>query len=437
VVTAAWAVVVIQVATGAGVLTARLTAPDLPRAAVAGAAQDRTVRGAGDREAAARTSAVTALLVRRASALIRRDRDAFLAGVDPRTPFRAAQARLFDALAAVPLADVGYDLDPARALELPPAAARRYDVPTWGAAVRMRYALAGYDGEPTAQEHYLTFVRRGGRWYLAADSDFASAGQRTARGLWDFGPVAAVRSRRVLVLGHPASLPLMRRILRTADAAVPRVTRVWRDWPGRVVVLVPDSTTELRRLVEHAGDLSQIAAVASADVGIDGGPPAGERVAINPGPFRSLSDFGRQVVVQHEITHVATRDVTSTNTPYWVAEGFADYVGYLDSGATVRSAARELGTDVRAGRLPKTLPTERDFAGDSPRLARAYEASWLACRVIAERIGRDGLVRFYREVSEAAGTPATALTAALRTQLRMTPAEFVAAWRDHLRRELG
>jgi hypothetical protein len=430
-------VVVVQTATGAGVLTARLTSPGQPPAAVAGAARDRTVHAAGDREAAARTTAVTALLVRRAAALLRRDRVAFLAGVDPGTPFRRVQARLFDALESVPLTDVAYELDPGPALELPPAAARRYTVPAWGAAVRMRYALAGYDGEPTAQEHYLTFVLRGARWYLGADRDFDTAGRRTARGLWDFGPVAAVRTRRVLVLGHPASLPLMRRILRTADAAVPRVSGVWRDWPGRVVVLVPDSTTELRRVVEHAGDLSQIAAVASADVGVDGGPPAGERVAINPAPFRSLSDFGRQVVLQHEITHVATRDVTSTNTPYWLAEGFADYVGYLDSGATVRSAARELGADVRAGRLPKALPGERDFAGDNPRLAQSYELAWLACRLIAERVGRDGLVRFYRAVSAASGTPAAALTSSMRAELAMTPAEFVAAWRVHLRRDLG
>jgi hypothetical protein len=436
-VAAAWAVVVLQGATGAGVLTARLTAPDRAGTTVAGAARDRTVRGAGDREATARAAAIEALLVRRATALLRRDRIAFLAGVDPGTRFQRAQAALFDALERVPLRAVAYDLDAARALELPPAAARRYDVPTWGAAVRMRYALAGYDAEATAQEHYLTFVRRGTRWYLAADADFESAGQRSARGLWDFGPVAAVRTSRVLVLGHPGSLPLMRRILRAADAAVPRVSRVWRDWPGRVVVLVPDTTAELRRVIEHSGDLSQIAAVASADVGMDGGPPAGERVAINPGPFRSLSDFGRRVVLQHEITHVATRDVTSTNTPYWLAEGFADYVGYLDSGATARSAARELGVDVRAGRLPRALPTERDFAGDNPRLAQAYELAWLACRLIVERAGRDGLVRFYRSVSEAPGDPDAALATALRAQLRMTPAEFVAAWREYVRRELG
>jgi hypothetical protein len=303
--------------------------------------------------------------------------------------------------------------------------------------VRLRYALAGYDVVPTVQEQYLTFVRRGNRWYLGSDRDFDGGTRRSARGLWDFGAVVAVRTPRVLVLGHPGSLPLMQRILRTADAAVPRVSAVWSDWPGKVVVLVPDSTDELRQVVRHTGELSQIAAVASADAGLDGAPPAGERVAVNPAPFRSLSQFGRQVVLQHEITHVATRDVTSSNTPYWLAEGFADYVGYRESGATVRSAARELAAEVAAGRIPAALPAAVDFAGSNPRLAQSYEMSWLACRLVARRIGADGLVRLYRTVSGTPGDPTTALVAGLRSELGMEPAQFVAAWRAELRRELG
>jgi hypothetical protein len=428
---------VLQTATGSAVVAARIVAPSPTTSPVAVTTPAHDVLGAGDPEASAREHALRALLVGRAAALLRRDRVAFLAGVDPGTPFHREQERLFDALAEVRLADVSYDLDPQRALALPAATVERYGAPAWAAAVRFHYALAGYDAGPTAQDQYLTFVRRGSRWYLASDTDFEGAGQRSARGLWDYGPVVSVRTSRVLVLGHPDSLPLMRRIVWTAHAAVPRVSDVWKDWSGKVVVLVPDSDRELRGVVEHSGDLSQIAAVASADVGVDGGPPAGERVVVNPGPFRSLSPFGRQVVLQHEITHVATRDVTSTNTPYWLAEGFADYVGYLESGATVRSGARELGAEVAAGRVPTRLPTAADFAGDNPRLAQAYEMSWLACRLIVDRVGADGLVGFYREVSQTPGEPAAALSAAFGAQLGMTSAQFVAAWQEHLRRELG
>jgi hypothetical protein len=436
VITAAWVAVAVQGAGAVGVLAARLGAPErtAPPAVVA---PHGGVRAADDPEATARYDALTSLLIARAGALLRRDRTAFLAGVDPGTPFRATQARLFSSLENVPLAQVSYELDPERALELPAATAERYRAPTWAGTVRVRFALRGYDDGATTQAQHLTFVQRGTRWYLASDTDFDAQGKRSARGLWDFGPVVAVRTSRVLVLGHPTSVNLMHGILRAADAAVPRVSEVWPDWSGKVVVLVPDSAGELRRMVGHGGDLAKIAAVASADAGIDGGPPAGERVVVNPGPFRSLSDFGRQVVLQHEITHVATRDVTSGSTPYWLAEGFADYVGYRDSGATARSAARELAAEVARGRVPSALPTVADFAGDNPRLAQAYEMSWLATRLLAERLGRAGLARFYREVSETPGDPDAAFDAALQHRLRMDAAQFVAVWRAELRRDLG
>jgi hypothetical protein len=224
----------------------------------------------------------------------------------------------------------------------------------------------------------------------------------------------------------------MRRILAAAEAAVPRVTQVWPDWSGRVVVLVPSSAQELRRVVHHTGDLSRLAALASADAGVDGGPPTGRRVAVNPGPFGRLTAFSRGVVLRHEITHVATRAVTSVATPYWLAEGFADYVGYRGSGVTVREAARALRADVAAGRLPSALPSAADFAGDSPRLAQAYEMSWLACRLLAARVGTGGLVRIYRDTS-LGEDPDTVLS----RELGMSTAEFVAAWRADLRRELA
>ena len=427
---------VVLVVAATGVLAVRLAGPTPSSrpAAVAdrGDRGDQTVSGVGDPTERDRAAALTSLLVGRANALLRRDRAGFLAGVDPGTPFHRRQADLFDALAGVPLSDVSYDFDAGAAMELPPAAARRYSGPTWGGVVRLRYALTGYDTEPTTQEQYLTFVQRGGRWYLASDDDFTVAGQRSARGLWDFGPVAAVRTPRVLVLGHPRSLGLMRQILAVTDAAVPRVSAVWPDWSRKAVVLVPDSAAELRQVVVHTGNLSRLAAVATADVGVDGGPPTGRRVAVNPAQFRSLSAFGRRVVLQHELTHVATRAVTSANTPYWLAEGFADYVAYRGADTTVAAAAEELRADVAAGRVPTRLPTAADFAGDNPRLPQAYEMSWLACRLIAARIGAAGLVRLYRTVSES-GDP----EAALAGELRMTTAEFVAAWRADIRRELA
>jgi hypothetical protein len=83
------------------------------------------------------------------------------------------------------------------------------------------------------------------------------------------------------------------------------------------------------------------------------------------------------------------------------------------------------------------LPADSDFAGGNPRLPQAYEQAWLACRLIAGRVGAAGLVRFYRQVSAAArSVPATAVAAGLRATLRLSVPSFTAVWQAALRQEL-
>jgi len=388
-------------------------------------------------------AAVQALLDARASAVLHRDRAAFLAGIDPGSPqFRASQASLFANLAGVPLADWSYSLDPNRDLPLAGSGLARYGgAQLWVPDVTLSYQLAGFDTRPTTLPQYFTFVQRGTHWYLGSDSDFAAAGRQTGRGLWDFGPVAVVRTAQALVLGHPAALPTMRAIAAIVDAAVPRVSAVWgSDWPAKVVVLVPASQDELAQILQSGGDLAQIAAVATADLAGPSAPPAGERIAVNPPNFARLGTVGRQVVLTHEITHVASRSATTTSTPTWLAEGFADYVGYQDTSIPVRSAARELADALAKGQAPQQLPAATDFDGTNPNLPVAYESAWLACRLIADLAGQAGLVRFYRAVgAEAASgaTPDQAVESVLRSQLHLSTAAFTARWRTYLHAQLG
>ena len=193
-----------------------------------------------------RTQAVEQLLHARGRAVLRRDRAAFLAVVDPAAPaLRARQAAAFDALAQVPLSSWDYVLDPATA-ERSAALDRRYGEGAWWApGVVLRYAIAGVDQRPVEVEHHLSFVRRAGRWRLAADDDFAPAGRATPRALWDRGPVVAVRDAGVLVLGHPGQDDLLHDVARLAADAVPRVSDFWGPWSGHVVLVVPDDAAEL------------------------------------------------------------------------------------------------------------------------------------------------------------------------------------------------
>ena len=158
---------------------------------------------------------------------------------------------------------------------------------------------------------------------------------------------------------------------------------------------------------------------------------------VNPEPFSTLSRLGRQVVIVHEVTHVATRRATGPSTPAWLAEGLADTIAYRQVDVPLAVSARDLRAAVRAGRVPTRLPRDEDFAGSNPDLSQAYEQAWLAVRLLAERHGDAGLLRFYRAVGAARDVDAEqAVEASLERELATTPAAFVADWQAALRRQL-
>jgi hypothetical protein len=138
-------------------------------------------------------------------------------------------------------------------------------------------------------------------------------------------------------------------------------------------------------------------------------------------------------VLTHEVVHVTTRAATGPDVPTWLVEGLADHVGYLDAGVPLETAARELARDVREGRLPEALPPDAAFDGGNPDITQAYEASWLAYRLIVDTYGLDGALRFYRAVGRSRGAgPDAAVEDAFVRELGTTTAAFTATWRAHL-----
>jgi hypothetical protein len=226
----------------------------------------------------------------------------------------------------------------------------------------------------------------------------------------------------------------MRRVATAVDAAIPRVTSVWGpDWAQHVVVLVPSTQAELGQIVGGNGDLSQIAAVATAELrnASSGYHPVGDRIAINPPTFAKLGTLGRRVVLTHEVMHVASRAASGPEEPAWLVEGLADYAGYRGVHVPFSASASELRSAVRRGHVPAALPTESDFAGDNKDLAQVYEEAWLAVTLISEQHGRDGLLRFYREVGRA-DAPPTAVDDAFRQLWGTSLATFTRQWRRDL-----
>ncbi|MEV6291878.1 hypothetical protein AB0M41_15975 [Streptomyces sp. NPDC051896] len=299
----------------------------------------------------------------------------------------------------------------------------------------LRYRVAGYDKAPVDARRTLTLGRTAdGGWYVTADRPAKDTGQQ----LWDQGPVTAVKGAHSLVLGTGRTAARLSGYATLADRAVPAVSRVWgTDWTRHVVVLVPQSLQGMAGLLgSPAANYRGIAAVTTGEAGGSGKAPA-DRVVVNPEAYAILGDLGKQVVLTHETTHVATRAHTTAATPLWLSEGYADWIGYLGTGRTPTEAAPELTRAVQDGHPPTGLPTDKDFrfTSDPAELARAYEGGWLACRMIADRWGQARLDAFYRAV----GTHqqrAGAVEDALKKVLGTTPGAFTEQWREYVRAQL-
>lgn len=200
-------------------------------------------------------------------------------------------------------------------------------------------------------------------------------------------------------------------LARRAELAARRVSAVLGQ-RVRPSVVVAASAGEAARMI-GADSVEGLAAVADRD-----------RVIVIPETYARLTPTGRDVVLAHELTHVAAG---TDGLPPWLYEGFADYVGYRDAGLAVRVAAAELAAEVRAGRLPRELPGPAAFAPGAARLAQSYQEAWLACRLIAARYGEDRLVRLYRDAQRHG----------IDRALPWPVAELTARWRAYLREELA
>ena len=119
-------------------------------------------------------------------------------------------------------------------------------------------------------------------------------------------------------------------------------------------------------------------------------------------------------------------DAARSGTEPWLVEGFADYVALRDTGLP---DARTLGRAIAAVRrdgVPDGLPAAADFDTRAADLQARYEEAWLACRIIAERLGERGLVAVYR-AAVCEGTQREALR-----EVGLTYGTLVMAWRYRL-----
>jgi hypothetical protein len=262
----------------------------------------------------------------------------------------------------------------------------------WTAAVDVTWRFGRFDSTAVHEEVDLTFVQ--GDDDAAKIARIGGGDRRTP--LWLTAPVVTRNGDDVLTLGPDRAA--VARYGRLAERAVPVVNRVVTGWSGPLVVEVPPSEAALdAALGAAAGTYAGVAAVTAS---VDGSTAADApvHVFVNPEVMSTLDEQGAQIVLSHEATHAATRAATNVHRPIWLTEGFADYVALRDVHLPLSTTAGQILARVREGGPPDHLPDQHDFDSHSSSFGAEYEAAWLACRVIAEAAGEQGLVEVYGRV---------------------------------------
>ena len=249
--------------------------------------------------------------------------------------------------------------------------------------------------------------------------------------LWDHEAVRSIHTGRVLVLGREGDQRLAG-LSRTAAAARADVDRFWTSrWPGTAVVVLPSDAQLLNPLlgVRRIGD-DQVA-VTRWETGRDG-PVI--RVLLNPSFYDQMSPLSREIVLRHEITHVAQDALPRAGVPTWLTEGLAEYVGYRGSGVPSDVIGARLFSEVRAGETPGALPADSDFGFGRSQAERrlAYESGWSFQMMLADRYGEDTLVPFYTRVSTGDGTTEQRLRRAASRVVGVQFERLVEDWQDWL-----
>jgi hypothetical protein len=357
----------------------------------------------------------------------------FVAAVDARDGAAlAALAPPDDAAATEVLAGIA---DNVASLQIDAVTARYVDqvgtVDTdgrWSGVVELTWQVGGFDAAPSAADVVATFAPSGDGLGLVGFGGLGGLGGADAAGartpLWLRGRLSVVRRPGVLVMvdgGGAEARAVAARTRRGIDV----VRRVLPDWRGPAVVEVPASGADLdETLGVTPGTYAAIAGV-TATAGQGSGAGAPVHVFVNPDVTGGLRRAGAQVVMSHELTHLATNAARTPLEP-WLLEGFADYVALRDSGLPDRTTLGRAIAAVRRDGLPRRLPEAADLDTQAVGLQARYEESWLACRVVAERLGEQGLVEVYD--AAAAGQRLDRVL----DRAGLSVADLTDVWRDRL-----
>ncbi len=363
-----------------------------------GTTRAATARGAPAVERSGRAApslaGVQPVLGARVAAVRSGDRDGWAATIDPQAPqaFRDRQLAEFDGLRSLPLASYALTARLDDSGDLSAATGGRYGAPVFLPETREVLRFDGYDVADAVDSLWLTFVQRDGRWYVAGDDDLAALGLDTAKGLWDFGPVAVLATDHLLVLYHPAQRERASALAAIGEDAMRVLAQRWdKPWSGRIPMVLPGSVGELEQMLQSTIDLDKfVAFVSYGAIRDDGWVATAPRIYVQD---RNLSRYGRDGQVEtlvHELSHAAAAPLAGPFVPAWVHEGVADWVARGRS--STEAAPRGHG-----GHLPR----DYEFStGSQDSIVQSYTEARSAVSYLSARAGQGAPTAFLAALGE-------------------------------------
>lgn len=183
-------------------------------------------------------------------------------------------------------------------------------------------------------------------------------------------------------------------LLDACERALPTVAGLWPTWTGTARLIV--SPTDL-----PPGVAAQVQGRARA-----GEPAVEDRIVVAPGLTDRLSGEGLDVVLRHELTHLAMRSTATMALPRWLSEGLASHAGYaaVEDGRRHRlPELTRLRARVEAGTWPDALAGPAPLE-DVEERSETDVAAWLAVEILLAEVGHDRVVE---ALHGPAGTPDT------------------------------
>jgi hypothetical protein len=353
-----------------------------------------------------------------------RDRTGFERLISDRDPAFPDRARLlYGNLSTLPLTRLQIRVEPAQ-FGLAEQRTQLLGSSAWAQRAVVSWRLAGENAD-VEHQIWLTFLSDGGQVRLAGTVDEPPSRIAEQKPSWSLGPLTASEREGVTVIagsGQP-----LERWANLAAAALDNVRDNLPDglrlsWSGHIVMEVPATPRDFESVLgEPAGSYGSIAAVTHRAGTADGAT----RIVVNP-KAAQLSSSALQVVLEHEMVHVATSSPDSP-APVWAEEGLAEWVSTRAHTGQPSEATDDVLTRVRAQGAPRSFPSDQEFQIGERDLRMAYAEAWLVCRYIANRYSEIQLGRFYAELDDG-----HSLDEASQSALNISEAELIIRWRAYL-----